>query len=95
MATSSSPLARREGPSIRINDVDFQLKRDRGLCFKCEEKFHVGHRCKTQAQKELRVLVAQENGEEDLAVIDEQFKEEETEHEKIELAWVEISDTAK
>ena len=54
----------RKGPSKRLTDAEFQAKREKRLCFKCEEKYHVGHRCKAKEQKELRILVVQENGEE-------------------------------
>ncbi|TYK28909.1 ty3-gypsy retrotransposon protein [Cucumis melo var. makuwa] len=47
----------RKGPSKRLTDAEFQAKREKRLCFKCEEKYHVGHRCKAKEQKELRILV--------------------------------------
>lgn len=51
---------------------ELQHKRERGLCFRCDEKWAIGHRCK---QKELSVLLTQEEedeleaGEEGLTVV--------------------------
>ncbi|XP_010523379.1 PREDICTED: uncharacterized protein LOC104801738 isoform X2 [Tarenaya hassleriana] len=41
----------------RMSDAEFEEKRKKGLCFRCDEKFFVGHRCK---QKELQVILAEE-----------------------------------
>ena len=65
-------------------DVEFQARREKGLCFCCEEKFCGGHRCKVKDQKELRVLVVQANGEE-LEVVEEDDRTEELEVKAIEL----------
>lgn len=40
----------------RLSDKEFQLKREKGECFRCEEKWSVGHRCKN---KELSVILLQ------------------------------------
>ncbi|XP_022848903.1 uncharacterized protein LOC111371244 [Olea europaea var. sylvestris] len=47
----------------KLSDVELQLKRERGLCYRCDEKFQPGHKCRN---KELHVLVVQgeEEGEE-------------------------------
>lgn len=54
---------RREGPSRRLSDVEFQVRRDKGLCFHCDEQYS-GHKCTARDQKELRVLLIMENDEE-------------------------------
>ena len=41
----------------RFSDAELQRRKERGLCYKCDEKFHPGHRCKN---KELQVLVFQD-----------------------------------
>lgn len=43
---------RREGASKRLSDVEFQSRREMGLCFRCEEKYYAwtplqGERTKT------------------------------------------------
>lgn len=64
--TRTLPIAKPIGELRRLSEKELQFKRERGLCFKCDEKWHVGHRCK---QKELSMLltcdeeVEEENGE--------------------------------
>lgn len=48
----------RRGQSVRLTDAEFQSRREKVFFFHCEEKYHAGHRCKVEEQKELRVLVA-------------------------------------
>lgn len=36
---------KRDTPVKRLTDAEWQLRRDEGLCFKCDEKFVVGHQC--------------------------------------------------
>ncbi|KAA0041765.1 ty3-gypsy retrotransposon protein [Cucumis melo var. makuwa] len=66
---------RSEGPTQRLSDAEFQSRREKGLCFRCDEKYHAGHHCKVREQKELRLLVVRENGEE-LEIIEEDLEEE-------------------
>ena len=46
--------SRFQPPFKKLYDVDLQRRHERGLCYKRDEKFHPGHRCKN---KELQVLV--------------------------------------
>lgn len=55
---------RREAPIKRMTDIEWRSKREKGLCFRCEEKYTIGHRCKNQ---ELRVLLVQDCEEEGAA----------------------------
>ena len=64
----------RQGQST---DAEFQSRREKGLCFRCEEKYHAGHCCKVKEQKELRVLVVRENGEIEIVEEDYHVKGEE------------------
>ncbi|KAL0537946.1 hypothetical protein IC582_026937 [Cucumis melo] len=73
---------RREGPS------EFQARRKKGLCFKCEEKYHADHFCKAKEYKELRMLVVRENGEE-FEIIEEDGREEVVDENAIEVGVVE------
>ncbi|KAL2469553.1 Ty3-gypsy retrotransposon protein [Abeliophyllum distichum] len=47
-------------PFKRLSEAELQLKKEKGLCFRCDEKYTVGHRCKN---KELQVLLVQEGDE--------------------------------
>lgn len=70
---------RREGLARRLTNVEFQAKRDKGLCFRCDEQYSAGHRCKNRDQRELRVLVVM-GGVDDLeVVVDDGNQEEQTE----------------
>ena len=62
----------REIPIKRLTESELQARREKGLCFKCEEKFSPGHRCK----KELRVLLVHEDEEEDNNQFDDRATEE-------------------
>lgn len=55
---------KKDDPTKRLYDAEFQSRREKGLCFWCNEKYYAGHRCKVKEQKELRMLMVKENGEE-------------------------------
>ena len=74
---------RREIPIKRLTESKLQARREKGLCFKCDEKFSPGHRCK----KELRVLLVHEDEEEK----DNQFDGKATE----EPALIELKDAVE
>lgn len=40
-----------------------QIRREKGLCYNCDEKFHVGHKCKA---KQLLMIVPKESAHKDL-----------------------------
>ncbi len=43
----SSNLSHGRSPMVkRLNPAELKERRDRGLCFNCDEKFSPGHRCK-------------------------------------------------
>ncbi|TYK18318.1 ty3-gypsy retroelement transposase [Cucumis melo var. makuwa] len=66
---------RREGPSKRLSNAEFQARREKRLCFKCDEKYYARHRCKAKEQKELKMLVVREDGEE-FEIIEEEVEGE-------------------
>ncbi|TYK21518.1 Ty3/gypsy retrotransposon protein [Cucumis melo var. makuwa] len=83
--TSKSPNPgeiRKEGASKRLPDAEFQLRKEKGLCFKCNEKYSVDHKCKMREQRELRMFVVKNNNE--LEIV------EETEAESAELRVAEV-----
>lgn len=49
------------GEMRRLSDRELQEKRSKGLCFRCDEKWSMGHKCK---KRELSVLVIDEGEEE-------------------------------
>ena len=50
-----------------------QAQRDKGLCYNCDEKFELGHRCKTQQVFILETVADAEESTE----VEEAIKEEE------------------
>ncbi|KAJ0078045.1 hypothetical protein Patl1_36617 [Pistacia atlantica] len=44
----------------RLTDAELQYKRERGLCYKCDEKFGPPHRCKNRTLQVLLVMDAEE-----------------------------------
>ncbi|TYK05776.1 ty3-gypsy retrotransposon protein [Cucumis melo var. makuwa] len=50
--------SRREQPFQRWTDSKLQARRDKGLCYRCDEPFSKAHRCKN---KELRLCVVSDN----------------------------------
>lgn len=49
-ASVSSPT-RNLGEVKRLTDKELQEKRSKGLCFRCDEKWSIGHRCKKKRTK--------------------------------------------
>lgn len=50
-------VAKHEIPMRRLIDTKWQRKKERGLCFRCDEKFTVGYQCQN---RKLRVLLVQD-----------------------------------
>ena len=79
---------KKNDPPKRLFDAEFQSPREKGLCFRCDEKYYAEHRCKAKEQEELRMLVVTENGEE-LEIVKEDFFDVETEDMAVEVGTVE------
>lgn len=64
MTTCSSPMpvAWPVGEIRRLSEKELQAKREKGLCYRCDDKWMIGHRCR---RKELSVLITQEDEEEE------------------------------
>lgn len=60
-STGSSPavVTKVSGDVRKLSDKELQDKRAKGLCFRCDSKWNIGHKCQ---RKELSVLVTQEEG---------------------------------
>ena len=52
-------------PFRRLSNREMQIRRERGLCFPCDERFSPGHRCK---QKKFQVLWIMDEEEEGIDV---------------------------
>lgn len=63
LTAGSSPFPiKSKGEIRRLSDKELQSKRERGLCYRCDEKWSIGHRCK---RKELSVLLTCEEEEDE------------------------------
>lgn len=86
---SSTTATRKDGPSRRMTDAEFQRRRDHGICLRCDEKLSAGHQCKSK--KELLVLVAFGDEESEFE-INEEMESEDT---PVELQTAEVDDVAE
>ena len=60
-STHPMPVARPISEIKRLSEREVQAKREKGLCYRCDEKWGPGHRCK---RKELSVLLTADETEE-------------------------------
>ncbi|XP_010418862.1 PREDICTED: uncharacterized protein LOC104704478 [Camelina sativa] len=58
---TKTPANRRQ-PFRQLTDAEANERRSKGLCFRCDERYHAGHRCRL---KELQVLVVAPDEEEE------------------------------
>lgn len=56
--SSPLPVAKPVGEMRRLSEKELQEKRSKGLCFRCDGKWSVGHKCQ---KKELSVLLTQDD----------------------------------
>lgn len=54
-------IGNRGGEVQRLSDKELQEKRFKGLCFRCDDKWSIGHRCKI---RELSVLLMEDDDKE-------------------------------
>lgn len=43
-----------------MTDEEAKEKRDKGLCFRCDERYFRGHKCKSKEKRELNLLIVHE-----------------------------------
>lgn len=48
IASGPGSTSRPQFPIKRLTAAEMQQNRDKGLCYNCDEKFVLGHRCKKQ-----------------------------------------------
>ena len=86
--------ARKETNSKRLPDAEFQARKEKGLCFRCNKKYSVDHKCKMKELRELKMFVVV-NEDEEYEIIEEKETEEKglamLEVEKEKKAYVELS----
>ncbi|KAL0550402.1 hypothetical protein IC582_014912 [Cucumis melo] len=55
---------RKEDTSKQLPNVEFQARKEKGLCFRCNEKYSADNKCKMKEQRELRMFVVVNETEE-------------------------------
>ncbi|XP_038893564.1 uncharacterized protein LOC120082453 [Benincasa hispida] len=76
-----SNFVKKEPPMKRLSDSEFRERLDKGLCFRCNEKYSPEHRCKSNENRELMLLITNENEE---TTIEKEEREELREEEELE-----------
>lgn len=59
--TPTKPLQKPSPPIKRLSPAELQARRDKNLCYNCDETFHPGHRCRCQ----FMILVAEPDDKND------------------------------
>ncbi|TYK02029.1 Ty3/gypsy retrotransposon protein [Cucumis melo var. makuwa] len=77
LRSSNNAKIRKDGNSKRLPDAEFQARKEKGLCFRCNEKYSADHRCKMKELRELKMFVVKKEGEE-YEIIEENAAEEKT-----------------
>ncbi|XP_068634605.1 uncharacterized protein [Aristolochia californica] len=75
-------------PFRKLTEAEIQYRRERGLCYSCDEKFSAGHRCK---KKDLQVMILQELEEEVMEDSDDGKCEKQEEEVSVVAQIVEVS----
>ncbi|KAA0039020.1 ty3-gypsy retrotransposon protein [Cucumis melo var. makuwa] len=57
LRSSNAAEVRKEGTLKRLPDVVFQARKEKGLCFRCNEKYSADHKSKMKEQRELQMFV--------------------------------------
>nr|ACY01928.1 hypothetical protein [Beta vulgaris] len=82
------PIAKPFGEIRRLSEKELQYKREHGLCFRCDEKWAIGHRCK---KKELSILLGHEEEEEEYGSLMENIQPAHPDDSQLEIHSPEIS----
>lgn len=78
---------KREPPTKRLLDSELRTRLDKGLCFRCNDKWSRGHRCKVRENRELMLCIMNDEVE-----TDEEGEIESEENEIMELKSMELGD---
>ncbi|KAA0032165.1 transposon Tf2-1 polyprotein isoform X1 [Cucumis melo var. makuwa] len=77
LRSSNNAEIRKDTNSRRLPDAEFQARKEKGLCFRCNEKYSADHKCKMKELRELKMFVVIKEGEE-YEIIEENTTEEKT-----------------
>ncbi|TYJ98185.1 retrotransposon protein [Cucumis melo var. makuwa] len=78
-------------PSVkRLSNAEFRVRLDKGLCFRCNEKYSHGHRCKVKEKRELMLFILNEEES-----VEEGAVSEGREEERVELQQLDIIEEAE
>ncbi|KAL0556619.1 hypothetical protein IC582_005133 [Cucumis melo] len=61
----------REGTYKGLPDAEFQTRKEKGLCFQCNEKYPAEHKCKMKEHRELRMFMVV-NDTEEFEIVEEE-----------------------
>ncbi|KAA0056171.1 ty3-gypsy retrotransposon protein [Cucumis melo var. makuwa] len=75
LRSSNANEVHRETNTRRLPNADFQPRREKELCFRCNEKYSADHKCKMKELHELRMFVVV-NENEEYEIIEEKEGEE-------------------
>ncbi|KAL0536565.1 hypothetical protein IC582_025514 [Cucumis melo] len=64
LRNSNANEVRKETNFRRLPDAEFQARKEKGLCFRCNEKYSADHKCKMKELRELRMFVVTGENEE-------------------------------
>ena len=79
-----------EPPMKRLSDTEFRARLDKGLCFKCNERYSPVHRCKTKEKRELMLFIMNEEES-----VEEEDQTEENSDEVVELKQLNLTERTK
>ncbi|KAA0036455.1 Ty3/gypsy retrotransposon protein [Cucumis melo var. makuwa] len=77
LRSSSTAEVRKDTNSRRLSGAEFQARKKKGLCFGCNEKYSIDHKCKMKELRELKMFAVIKEGEE-YEIIEENATEEKT-----------------
>ncbi|TYK22515.1 transposon Tf2-1 polyprotein isoform X1 [Cucumis melo var. makuwa] len=77
LRSSNNAEIRKDTNSRRLPDAEFQARKEKGFCFRCNEKYSADHRCKMKELGKLKMFVVKKEGEE-YEIIEENTTEEKT-----------------
>ena len=78
---------RNEPPVKRLSDTEFRARLDKGLCFKCSERYSPEHRCKMKETRELMLFIMNEEES-----VEEENQTEENSDEVVELKQLDFTE---
>ncbi|KAA0054137.1 Ty3/gypsy retrotransposon protein [Cucumis melo var. makuwa] len=64
LRSSNANEVKKETNYRRLPDAEFQARKEKGLCFHCNEKYSADHKCKMKELRELRMFVVAGEDEE-------------------------------